>query len=153
MESWVCRISSSASPSCSIGSPNYETFFDLTAKADRLRQLEASQAEAGFWANPESARVTVQEIKKLKGWVTPWEELNGRLTGALEMAQLLESEPDAGMQEELARETDALDAAVAAFELQAMLQGPDDARDALLQLGEALDEFGHAGDSRWFGVL
>jgi len=23
--------------------------------------------------------------------------------------------------------------------------------DALLQLGEALDEFGHAGDSRWFG--
>jgi peptide chain release factor 2 len=126
--------SSSALPSCSNASPNSETFFDLTAKADRLRTLEASQSEAGFWANPESARVTVQEIKKLKGWVTPWEELNGRLSGALEMAQLLEDEPDAAMQDEVSRETDSLDHAVEAFELQAMLQGPDDARDALLTI-------------------
>jgi peptide chain release factor 2 len=78
--------------------------------------------------------VTVQEIKKLKGWVTPWEELNGRLTGALEMAQLLEDEPDAAMQDEVTREADSLDHAVEAFELQAMLQGPDDARDALLTI-------------------
>jgi peptide chain release factor 2 len=134
LESPAWPNSSSASPSCSSASPNSETFFDLTAKADRLRALEASQAEAGFWANPESARVTVQEIKKLKGWVTPWEELNGRLTGALEMAQLLEDEPDAAMQDEVARETDSLDQAVEAFELQAMLQGPDDARDALLTI-------------------
>jgi len=126
--------SSSALPSCSSASPNSETFFDLTAKAARLRTLEASQSEAGFWANPESARVTVQEIKKLKGWVTPWEELNGRLTGNLEMAQLLEDEPDAAMQDEVTRETDSLDHAVEAFELQAMLQGPDDARDALLTI-------------------
>jgi hypothetical protein len=70
----------------------------------------------------------VQELKKLKGWVTPWEDLHSRLTGALEMAQLLEAEPDAAMQDEVSRETDALDHAVEAFELQAMLQGPDDAR-------------------------
>jgi peptide chain release factor 2 len=134
LESPAWPTSSNASPSCSTASPNSETFFDLTAKADRLRQLEASQAEASFWANPDSARVTVQEIKTLKGWVTPWEELNGRLTGALEMAQLLEHEPDQSMQAEVAGETDALDHAVEAFELQAMLQGPDDARDALLTI-------------------
>ena len=50
------------------------------------------------------------------------------------MAQLLEAEPDAAMQDEVSRETDALDHAVEAFELQAMLQGPDDARDALLTI-------------------
>ena len=60
--------------------------------------------------------------------------MHGRLTGALEMAQLLEEQPDAAMQDEVARETDALDRAVEAFELQAMLQGPDDARDALLTI-------------------
>ena len=38
------------------------------------------------------------------------------------------------MQDEVAREADALDRAVEAFELQAMLQGPDDARDALLTI-------------------
>jgi peptide chain release factor 2 len=127
-------ISSSASPSCSIGSTNSETFFDLTAKSDRLQALEASQAEAGFWSNPESARTSVQEIKTLKGWVGPWEDLHARLIGALEMAQLLETEPDQGMEAEVARETDALDAAVETFQLQAMLQGPDDARDALLTI-------------------
>jgi peptide chain release factor 2 len=123
-----------ASPSCSTGSPSSETFFDLTVKADRLRTLEASQAEAGFWANPEAARATVQEIKILKGWVGPWEDLHSRLSGTLEMAELLETEPDAAMQDEVAREADALDHAVEAFELQAMLQGPDDARDALLTI-------------------
>jgi peptide chain release factor 2 len=121
---WLaCPISSSASPSCSTASPNSETSFDLAAKSDRLRALEASQAEAGFWANPDSARQAVQELRALKGWVGPWEELHGRLTGALEMAELLEGEPDEG-----------LVAAVEAFELQAMLQGPDDSRDALLTI-------------------
>jgi peptide chain release factor 2 len=126
--------SSSVSPNCSSASPNSETFFDLTTKADRLRGLEASQADAAFWANPDSARTTVQEIKTLKGWVGPWEELQGRLTGALEMAQLLVDEPDAAMQAEVDREAGALDQAVEAFELQAMLQGPDDGRDALLTI-------------------
>ncbi|MEO6056148.1 MAG: peptide chain release factor 2 [Gemmatimonadales bacterium] len=109
-------------------------FFDLTAKADRLKTLEAAQTEAGFWANAEQARATVLEMKTLKGWVTPWEDLHGRLTGTLEMAELLALEPDTGMQEEVARETDSLTGAVEAFELQAMLQGADDGRDALLTI-------------------
>ena len=125
---------SNDSPSCSAASPNFETFFDLTTKAERLRTLEASQSEVGFWSNPDSARTTVQEIKTLKGWVTPWEELHGRITGALEMAQLLETEPDVALQEEMARETDALDSAVEAFQLQAMLQGPDDDKNAILAI-------------------
>jgi len=115
-------------------SPNSGDFFDLVTKADRLQALEASQSEAGFWSNPESARAMVQEIKTLKGWVGPWEDLNSRITGTLEMAQLLEAEPDAAMQAEVDRETESLAGAVEAFELQAMLQGPDDGRDALLTI-------------------
>jgi peptide chain release factor 2 len=134
MESQVWPISSSASPSCSSVSSNSETFFDLTAKSDRLRTLETQQSDAAFWANTESARTAVQEMKTLKGWVTPYEALSQRLAGALEMAQLLEHEPDAAMQEEVAREAAELEPAVEAFELQAMLQGADDRRDALLTI-------------------
>jgi len=126
--------SSSVSLSCSNVSPNFESFFDLTAKADRLKSLEASQAEAGFWANPESARRTVQELQVLRGWVGPWADLHGRLNGALELAELLETERDEALEADLARETDALVEAVEAFELKAMLQGPDDRRDALLTI-------------------
>ena len=76
----------------------------------------------------------MQEIKVLKGWVTPWEALHQRLDGAVEMAHLVEAEPDAGLEAELEHEANDLAAKVEAFELQAMLQGPDDHRDALLTI-------------------
>jgi peptide chain release factor 2 len=113
---------------------SFETSFDLPAKAERLRALESRQAEAGFWSNPEAARGTVQEIKSLKNWVAPWESLHQRLDGAVEMAHLVQAEPDPSMEAELGREAEELAAKVEAFELQAMLQGPDDARDALLTI-------------------
>jgi peptide chain release factor 2 len=119
---------------CSIESPSSETFFDLPGKTERLKALEARQGEAGFWANAEGARASVQEIKALKGWVEPYQRLSGRLDGALELARLLEAEPDAGMEADLAGEADELGRGVENFELQAMLQGPDDSRDAILTI-------------------
>jgi peptide chain release factor 2 len=113
---------------------NCETFFDLSGKVERLGALEARQADPGFWSNPEAARGAVQELKRLKAWVGPYDSLVGRLRSAREMAELLAHEPDAEMAAELEREGGDLDAAVQAFELQAMLQGPDDAGDALLTI-------------------
>jgi peptide chain release factor 2 len=66
--------------------------------------------------------------------VTPYESLSERLTLAREMAELLDAEPDESLQAELAREADALVGAVEAFELQAMLQGPEDEKNALLTI-------------------
>jgi peptide chain release factor 2 len=114
--------------------PNFEGFFDLSGKSERLRTLEAQQALPGFWADPDAARASVQEIKTLKNWLTPYDNLDERLRGALEMAQLLEMEPDEALEAELARETEQIEASAQAFELQAMLQGPEDARDALLTI-------------------
>jgi len=76
----------------------------------------------------------VQEVKQLKGWVTPYESLRQRLQGARELAELIEHEPDPGMLAELEKETADLAEAVGAFELQAMLQGPEDEKDALLTI-------------------
>jgi peptide chain release factor 2 len=114
--------------------PNFETFFDLSGKSERLSSLEARQALPGFWSDPEAARASVQEIKTLKNWLTPYDNLDQRLRGALEMAELLEAEPDQSLHTELEREADELQTAAEAFELQAMLQGPEDSRDALLTI-------------------
>ena len=113
---------------------NSETFFDLSGKAERLNALEAKQARPGFWADAEAARASVQEIKSLKNWLTPYDTLHHRLEEALEMAGLLEAEPDEGMLADVGREADELQTAAEAFELQAMLQGPEDGRDALLTI-------------------
>jgi peptide chain release factor 2 len=129
-----CQISPIAYPNWSIGSPNSETSFDLTGKADRLAVLEQKQAEPGFWSNAEAARVAVQEVKQLKGWVTPYESLRQRLQAARELAELVAHEPDEALSAELESESAQLAQAVEAFELQAMLQGPEDEKDALLTI-------------------
>jgi peptide chain release factor 2 len=106
----------------------------LPDKAARLKALEDQQAMPGFWADPEAARGSVQQMKILRSWLIPYDTLHRRLDSALEMAELLEAEPDESMSADLATEAGELDTAAEAFELQAMLQGPEDARDALLTI-------------------
>jgi peptide chain release factor 2 len=50
------------------------------------------------------------------------------------MIELLQAEPDAELEQELAGEVEGLGKAVETFELQAMLQGPDDAGDAIVTI-------------------
>jgi peptide chain release factor 2 len=116
------------------GSIRSEGFFDLDEKHHRLVELEAKQADPSFWSRAEEARQVVQDIKGLKAWLNPEADLARRLGDARAMVELLEAEPDAELEEELRRETDALGKAVEAFELQAMLQGPDDAGDAIVTI-------------------
>jgi peptide chain release factor 2 len=103
-------------------------------KARRIAELEARQAEPDFWTDQASARQAVQELKQLRGWVGPYRDLERRVDGARGMAELLSSEPDEAMAAELAAEAGAVESALESFEVQAMLQEPDDAGDALLTI-------------------
>ncbi len=133
-ESPSCRISLTVWLPWSTASLNSETSFDLSGKVDRLTALEQRQAEPGFWSNAEAARVAVQEVKQLRSWLTPYESLRQRLQSARELAELVEHEPDEALAAELEAESAQLVQAVEAFELQAMLQGPEDEKDALLTI-------------------
>jgi peptide chain release factor 2 len=99
-----------------------------------LLDLEARQADPAFWADSERAREQVQEIKRLKGWITPFDELEQRLEDATGLIELLAEDPDETMLADLESDVDAAAAAVDRLELQTMLQGPDDARDAILTI-------------------
>jgi len=96
--------------------------------------LEARQADPAFWNDAEGARTALQELKQLKRWVGPYDDLAGRLTSSREVAELLEAEPDATMAAELEAEAARLARDLEAFEVQAMLQGPDDERDAIVTI-------------------
>lgn len=109
-------------------------FFDLDGKRARLNNLDSQQADPAFWAKAERARELMQEVKQLKAWLTPAEQLEARLRDAREMSELLGVEPDPGLQVELEAEVASLERAMEAFELQSMLQGPDDAGNAILTI-------------------
>ena len=91
-------------------------------------------ASPGFWNDQESARTSVQQVKELKGWVEPYDRLAARITSALELDELLTTEPDQTMSAEVDQEVDAIGAEVDAFELRSLLRGPDDFRDAQLEI-------------------
>ena len=91
-------------------------------------------ASAGFWNDQESARTAVQQVKQLKGWIEPYDRLAGRINSALELDELLAAEPDAVMSAEIDHEVDTVESEVEAFELRSLLRGPDDFRDAQVEI-------------------
>src|SRR5437016_5728628 len=68
-------------------------------------------ADGALWADSERARATVAEVKSLKRWLEPYHALRKRVDERRELNVRLE-----------------------ALEMQNMLRGPDDARDALLTI-------------------
>jgi peptide chain release factor 2 len=91
-------------------------------------------SEAGFWDNQEKAQLVVQQVKELRGWIEPFDRLVARIGSARDLLVMLEVEPDAEMAAEVGREIDALESEIDTFELRSLLQGPDDARDAQLEI-------------------
>jgi peptide chain release factor 2 len=91
-------------------------------------------AQPGFWDRADAARQTVEEVKSLKRWVQPFTELRRRVDHATELAELLEHESDEGIERELAEEASALAVGVEDLSLRTMLQGPEDALDALVTI-------------------
>ena len=76
----------------------------------------------------------MQEIKTLKGWITPYHDLVTRIADAEGLLELLAVEPDASMSSDLEGEVARITRELASFQLQTMLQGPDDGRDAILTI-------------------
>src|SRR5690554_935736 len=91
-------------------------------------------AAPGFWDDSAAARAVVAEVKELRGWVEPWDELAAKAGDLEEIGALLEAEEDAALTEEWAAEVAALGAAVERLEVRNMLRGPDDGRDALVTI-------------------
>ena len=91
-------------------------------------------SEPGFWDHQEQAQRVVQDVKSLRNWVEPFDALDGRVSGARELRELLEAEPDPDLSRDLETEVDAIERALDEFELRTLLQGPDDARDAQVEI-------------------
>ncbi|PYP73014.1 MAG: peptide chain release factor 2 [Gemmatimonadetes bacterium] len=107
-------------------------------KAARLAELERTMAEGGgaLWTDQERARKVVEEVKSLKRWLEPYHALRKRVDDGRELSELFEAEShvDLAMQRGLEEEAERIAGDLETLELQHMLQGQDDARNALLTI-------------------
>jgi peptide chain release factor 2 len=89
-------------------------------------------ADPSFWNDQGAAREVIDEANKLKVWTEPWTRMSAKAAELGEMLDLLEMEDDAGLLAEVSSEIASIGTEMDDLELRNMLQGPDDARDALL---------------------
>jgi peptide chain release factor 2 len=90
--------------------------------------------ETGFWDNPEAAKGIVAELKTLKSAIDPVEELLGGIDDARAMYELGTEAGDAESLEETRRMIADLEQKYAKVELQALLDGPNDARNCFFTI-------------------
>ena len=89
-------------------------------------------AVTGFWDNQDQRREVIAESNRLKRWVDPWNELDGKASDLVELGALLQAEPDDDLEAEWLAEVEEIDRQSQALEVRTMLQGSDDHRGALL---------------------
>ncbi|MGB9852595.1 MAG: peptide chain release factor 2 [Candidatus Kapaibacteriota bacterium] len=108
--------------------------FDISNKELRITELERKTSEPNFWDNPTEAQRIMQEIADLKSIVQEWNELNKEILGAEELLSLVEESDDESLLSEVSAELDKLENKLSELELQKLLSGKDDHRDALLTI-------------------
>jgi len=90
--------------------------------------------EPDFWNNQDVAQEHLQEVKSVRGWVEPFDKLHARIAGSIELDELLRESPDAELEAELDRDVESIDSELDSFELKTLLRGPDDFRDAQVEI-------------------
>src|SRR5687768_1878525 len=91
-------------------------------------------ADSTFWDNPQAAREVIAQANELKGWVEPYQELLDKTNELDELGSLLEGDADAALEQEWQAEHERLQQNIEKLELRTMLRGPDDFRDAIINI-------------------
>jgi len=106
----------------------------LPAKQARRKELETKMGEEGFWDKPEAAKSTVSELKTLKAQIDPVEGLLKAVDDARALYELGEEADDADTLAEADKMVADLERQGERVELQALLDGPNDARNCFFTI-------------------
>jgi peptide chain release factor 2 len=110
----------------------------LTGKKQRRDAIEKQMATAGFWNDQEKAQQVVAELKRITAILKPFAELSGAGDDVQALVELADEDDSGASERELETELDRVEKRLAALELQAMLSGPNDEKNAFvtIQAGE-----------------
>jgi peptide chain release factor 2 len=99
-----------------------------------METVEEESLAPDFYADRSHAQRQMQLLSRLRDEVTLWEGLTARLAELRELAELLEEEPDATLEEEVARSVADIEATLDRQRFLLMLSGEHDARPALVSI-------------------
>jgi peptide chain release factor 2 len=106
----------------------YGGVFDIAVKAEKAQELEKATLDPAFWADTQNARAVMRELDRVRGEVTQWNTLSGRLADARALAELDDEE----LADDLSAEVEALERLVKDLEFHTLFSGDYDDEDAIL---------------------
>ena len=112
----------------------YGGIFDLDVKQKEIEGLEEQMSEPGFWDNQERAQNVGREVSIRKKSVEQWEDLNQQLEDMETLYSMASEENDEESFAEVAQTLQPLQETIESVELQSLLSGPDDTKNAILSI-------------------
>jgi peptide chain release factor 2 len=113
------------------------SYLDVAKKCDDLERLEAEAASPGFWNDAARTAANIAATKAAKAVVEPFLRIETALADAEVLLELAVDEDEAGQQivgQELEQMLVACEQGFRALELQSLLGGPMDSKNAYLSL-------------------
>jgi peptide chain release factor 2 len=112
----------------------YGATFEVDSKKSRLAELEAAASREGFWDSPENAEALLKERKVLENFLSKWSGLEDSLGDLRACLDLHDESGDASLAAEIDSHVDKVSRELDEIELDRMLSGEDDERNAILTI-------------------
>ena len=111
-----------------------EKVVDLPKLRSELQELEAAAGVPNLWDNPDEAQKVTSKLSRVQSEINRLSGLRQRLDDLPVLLELANNENDAGAIEEASKELDSLIKAIGDLEVQTLLSGEYDQRDALITI-------------------
>ena len=111
-----------------------ESVLDLPNLQSQLADLEAKAGTPDLWNDPENAQKVTSALSRVQGAINKVLGLKSRIGDLPIMLELANNENDVDARQEVEKELDSLTAAISDLEVQTLLSGEYDHRDALITI-------------------
>ena len=108
--------------------------FDIDDREKRLAEIESIIAKDGFWDNPEDSKSILKERTLIANKLDQFRKLWHDLEENQILLDLAIEESDSETLEEAAQQAESLDEAIDRFSLDIVLDGKDDAKNAIVSI-------------------
>ena len=112
----------------------YGGHFDIPNKKEEINKLQKETEDQSFWNDREKAEETLSKQKELKDLVDSLESLKIEIESTLEVLNLLETEPDENLYDDIKQTTKEIEEKTDKLNLLLMLNGPYDKCDCILDI-------------------
>ena len=111
-----------------------EQVLDIKKMQSEVERLENEAATPDLWNDPENAQRVTSALSRVQGTLNKVRQLRGRVTDLPVMIELANAESNIAAQSDVIKELDSLSSAINDLEVQTLLSGEYDHRDALITI-------------------